>query len=123
MFYYSGNQSGKYGITDSVDNITEYYTEDELYSILQKIGFTSIKGIVYTGSKLKFRETTPVIETLSTLQKGTKFKIRFDGVMHDYTMLGVTALDDGWFVMYKGVQTTIKKKSLLRDKDMIDIEV
>ena len=98
----------KYGITDTRDNVTEYYTKKEIKAILDKVGYTSIRGVVYTGSDLKFRITTPVIEYISDLPNGTTFKL--DDCT--YKRLCELSGDLGWHVEKDGVKCKLLKQTL-----------
>lgn len=55
MFYVSkiDYDNHTYDITDTDDNVTEFYTKEQIRDILPVIGVTSIRGVVYTGSDLK----------------------------------------------------------------------
>lgn len=36
MFYVSSEENGRYGVTDTKDNVEEYYTKQELLSFINK---------------------------------------------------------------------------------------
>lgn len=126
MFYvsslkYNKNAEKLWGITDTDDNVTEYFTEAEVRLIFDKIGYTSIKGATFTGSKIKFERVTPVIIKLSELEKGNTITLSMQDGVHNYTICGITGLGDGWVVKENGVSKKLLKKYLLEHKDIIKI--
>ena len=58
----------RYGITDTTDNVVEYYTKQELLVYVRTLG-VMIHGVVHTGSDLHIRIQTVTIVQLSQLQK------------------------------------------------------
>ena len=117
------NGNKLWGITDTDDNITEFLSESEVKDALDKIGYTSIKGATYTGSRVKFECTTPLIVAIDNLDKGSMITLDMpvDGIV-TYTICGTTGLGDGWYVKNKGgVTTKLLKKYLLAHKDSIKV--
>lgn len=120
---YDKNGNKLWGITDTDDNITEFLSESEVKDALDKIGYTSIKGATYTGSRIKFERTTPLIVAIGDLDKGSTITLDMptDGIV-TYTICGVTGLGDGWYVKNKdGATTKLLKKYLLAHKDSIKV--
>lgn len=120
---YDKNGNKLWGITDTDDNITEFLSESEVKDALDKIGYTSIKGATYTGSRIKFERTTPLIVAIDNLDKGSTITLDIptDGIV-TYIICGVTGLGDGWYVKNKdGATTKLLKKYLLAHKDSIKV--
>lgn len=121
MFYLSSISHNypevKYGITDTVDNVTEFYTKVEVLEILKKIGFTSIKGVVFTGSDLKFRRTSPVIEYINSLQNGSFFTLVYNSVETvEYKKLSTLGALNGWVVEENGIRHRLTTDKILSNK-------
>ena len=111
----------KYGVTDTDDGVTEYYSKSDLYTVLNQIGFTKIKGVVHTGSDLKIRVTTPVIEYISNLPNGSNFKLNTGSIIKEYKKLGESGLGNGWLVNINNEQKCLLKAYLIKNKDKISI--
>lgn len=90
----------KFGITDTDDNVTEFCTKAQIKDILPIIGYTSINGVVYTGSDLKIRVTTPLFEYINDLTNGSTFTLAFaDGSRYSYKKLSELTGATGWAVV------------------------
>lgn len=103
MFYvsslkYSIQGYKLWGITDTDDNVEEFYTEHEIIEIFKKIGYTSIKGATHTGSSIKFERLTLAIISIMDLSKDSSFKLNINGKVHEFIMIGQLASGDGWSV-------------------------
>ena len=126
MFYVSGFKYDKagnklYGITDTDDNVTEFFNKSEIKDIFNTLGYTCIRGAVYTGSDIKFRITTPVIEYIDELPVGSYFGLVFNNSeSHKYKKLGVSGALDGWLVEKDDmIRCKLSKKKLIADKENI----
>lgn len=113
----------KYGIMDTDDNVIEFYTKDELKKILPIIGYTRIKGVVYTGSDLKIHITTPVIEYINNLPRGSEFTLKFDdGSKYTYKKISELSGAIGWWVSKNNqVQCKLLKQFLLANMNKITL--
>lgn len=111
----------KFGITDTDDNVTEFCTKAQIKDILLIIGYTSIKGVVYTGSDLKIRVTTPLFEYINDLTNGSTFTLAFaDGSRHFYKRLSELTGAIGWAVVKDNKeQCKLTKKYLLETKAVL----
>lgn len=124
MFYVSKIQCNldgdKFGITDTDDNITEFYTKAEVKSIMAKIGYTSIKGAIYTGSDIKFRETSPAVEYINELPNGSCFTLVFsNSESHEYKKLSVLGTVNGWVVEKDGIKCRLLMRDILSKKAVV----
>lgn len=52
MYYVSCKNGNKYGITDTKDGVTEYYTADEILVLLKSVKGLKIKGVSKSGIKI-----------------------------------------------------------------------
>lgn len=111
----------EYGITDTSDNVTEYFNKESIYEILKILGYSAIKGVVHTGSDLRIRITTPIIEYINTVPNNSYFKLEIEGVICTFERLRELGTADGWLVHKDGKLTKLFKKDLIRDKSKIKL--
>ena len=126
MFYvssvrYSNNGDKLYGIMDTSDDVEEFYSADQLHSILNKIGYTEIKGAVYTGSYVKCEAVTPVIVAISELPKYESFKLSINGKVFKFMKTGELSTGKGWHITEGKVPKTLTKQWLIENKDNVCI--
>lgn len=120
-FKYDKNAEKLWGITDTDDNVTEYYTEAGVKFLFDRLGYTSIYGATFTGSRIHFECLTPVIIKLIELEKGDTITLSMPDGVHTYTKCALLELGCGWYVSENGNPTKLMKKYLLNHKDDIKI--
>lgn len=111
----------EYGITDTNDNVTEYFNKESIYEILKILGYTAIKGVVHTGSGLRIRITTPIIEYINTVPNNSYFKLEIEGVICTFERLRELGTADGWLVHKDGKLNKLFKKDLIQNKSKIKL--
>jgi hypothetical protein len=108
MYYLSSlnyTTDGKklYIVTDTSNNSSVTLFQEELFNFLKGNGFTSVRGVRYTGSRLVCRVTNPLIETINDFAANTEFKLLMESpnsntyVEVSYRKLRESADGQGWF--------------------------
>lgn len=118
MFYISSKKyfgsDIKYGVTDTSDNVEEFYTEDELASLFKKT-HTYIKGMDFLGSRFRFKVTNTNIILADSLRLGDIVLFDLNGTMKYGIFLDITSLGDGYLFYFDGEEDTRVAKSKLLD--------
>jgi hypothetical protein len=111
----------EYGICDTDDNTVEYKTESELLEILPIIGWTAIKGVVYSGSYLVFHQTNPIIEYIKGVSNNVEFSLSINGVVHKYIKRDEMMGSKGFIVSENGKSQKLPNTSLIMHQNEITI--
>lgn len=96
-FVYDNKGNRKYEIADCETQQREIYTYEQIHQLLEKIGYTSIYGVVYSGSKFIFRKSTPAIMLIDLAPKGSTFRLIVDNKVKTYTKVGDVLSSLGWY--------------------------
>lgn len=71
MFYISSKNNGKFEVTDTNDNVKEWYTEQQIRKII-----SDNQVVIYGVTPLCIGVTTPVVEILKKTQTGVPIRIK-----------------------------------------------
>lgn len=74
MFYISSKNGDKLGVTDTKDNVEEFYTKEELADFFFNHRI-KIFGFTYTGSKFNIEVKSTSLIKLESLSNGDVFKL------------------------------------------------
>lgn len=90
MFYVSSLNNGMIGVMDTSDYVEEFYTHEDLVSLVTKYR-VKIEGFIYTGSVWKARLKTEDILALEGMQAGDIFLLHLPDCKEEWVMyLGET---------------------------------
>lgn len=121
MFYVSSKNGSHFGVTDTKDNVQEYYSREELLAFHDK-GIT-IHGV--TSSKITI--TSPEVIKLTRTSGGTPLRIKISSTV-DYKQVIYMGFGDGKFNFFDGqgisgyFQLSTNWFIERKDKPMLDFE-
>lgn len=108
MFYISSKNGDNLGVTDTADNVEEFYTKAQLANFFRNNNIR-INGFTYTGSSFKVEVKNPALIFIENLQNGDVFILDGKPAMR----VGETGLRD--FNIFRDDSVIkVSRKNLLR---------
>lgn len=96
-FVYDNRGNRKYEIVEYETQQNQVYTYEQVHQLLDRIGYTSVYGVVYTGSKIIFKRSTPAIMMIDMAPQGSTFRLIVDNKVKTYTKVGDLLSSLGWY--------------------------
>ena len=107
MFYISSKKNDLLGVTDTKDNIEEFYSKEDLAKIFLE-SHIKINGLTYTGSSFKIEVKNLALIFIENLQNGDVFMLDGKPAMR----IEETGMRD-FSIFSDGKMLNISRKSLL----------
>ena len=122
-FVYDNMGNRHYKIAESETQQEQIYTDEQLYGLLEKIGFTSVYGVRYTGSDFNFYKSTPATMVIDQACIGATFQLIVDDEVGVYRKVGnvVTSIRGYYKALQPmdGTSPRITKEYLLKHPDAV----
>lgn len=115
MFYVSSKNGDKLGVTDTKDNVEEFYTKEELADFFFNHRIR-ISGVTYTGLEFKIEVKSASLIKLESLCSCDVFKL--DGVLCMY--LGETG-ERNFNIFLNNEVKTLRRKDLLTNEYKVEV--
>lgn len=107
MFYISSKKNDLLGVTDTKDNIEEFYSKEDLAKIFLECHI-KINGFTYTGSSFKIEVKNLALISIENLQNGDVFMLNGEPAMK----VEETSMRN-FSIFNRGKMLSISRKSLL----------
>lgn len=115
MFYISSIKGNKLGVTDTKDDVEEFYTKEELADFFFNHRI-KISGFTYTGSKFSIEVKSKSLIHLESLSNGDVFKL--NGVL--CMRVGETGTRDFDIFLNNEIKK-LRRKDLLANKYKVEV--